>query len=201
MGNNIDKNSLISGLVEAAAKPIIEAKNYWHESIFNVLRGKRQTVETDEEYIVLLKAEIIYIKKLWNKELDVIDEWAGKGEIPEPEKINQIILEIEKDSETEVKDNKIMFKNGKNLDKNDLNFIERYNSIGDLSERIKAIHEDYIYLRIRDYITLNIYQFISQNEEIAETIFKDSPKESTQRIADLTSNYADICMYPDLDDN
>lgn len=193
--NESNKQEFISGLVEAAARPILEAKSYWYQSIYNILRGKKENVENDIEYITLLKADIIYLKKLWNKELDVIFQWGENGTIPESDKINEIILTIEDDSETEVVDGKIVFKNGKSLDKVDLEFIERYNSIQDLKGRTSALHEDYIYLKIRDYITLNIYQFLSQNQEMVEGLFRNNPKETTQKIADLVSNYADMCMY------
>lgn len=193
--NESNKQEIISGMLEAAARPILEAKSYWYQSIYNILRSKKDNIESDIDYITLLKADIIYLKKLWNKELDVIFQWGQNGKIPESDKINEIILQIENDSETEVKDGKIVFKNGKNLDKVDLEFIERYNIIQDLNARASALHEDYIYLKIRDYITLNVYQFLSENKNIAEGLFRNSPKETTQRIADLASNYADMCMY------
>lgn len=197
--NESNKQELISGMVEAAARPILEAKSYWYQSIYNILRSKKENIESDIDYITLLKADIIYLKKLWNKELDVIFQWGQDGKIPESDKINEIILQIENDSETEVKDGRIVFKNGKNLDKVDLEFIERYNAIQDLNGRASALHEDYIYLKIRDYITLNIYQFLSENKNIAEGLFRNSPKETTQRIADLASNYADMCMYNNIE--
>lgn len=197
--NEKNKQSVISGMVEAAARPIMEAKSYWYQSVLNVLRGKKQNLKTEDEYILLLKADIIALKKLWNKELDVIYEWGQNCQIPDHDKINEIISQIENDSETEVNNGKIIFKNGKGLDKNSLEFIERYNAIQDINEKIRALHEDYIYLKIRDYITLNIYQFLSANENIVDGLFKDNPKETTQGIGDLVSNYADICMYDDVD--
>lgn len=197
--NESNKQEIISGMVEAAARPILEAKSYWYQSIYNILRSKKENIESDIDYITLLKADIIYLKKLWNKELDVIFQWGQNGKVPESDKINEIILQIENDSETEVKDGKIVFKNGKNLDKVDLEFIERYNAIQDLNGRASALNEDYIYLKIRDYITLNVYQFLSENKNIAEGLFRNSPKETTQRIADLASNYADMCMYNNIE--
>ncbi|MBV7271881.1 hypothetical protein JMF89_07815 [Clostridiaceae bacterium UIB06] len=198
--NEKNKQNVISALVEAAARPILEAKSYWYQSIYNVLRGKKQNTKTEDEYITLLKSDIISLKKLWNRELDVIYSWAENHTIPESDKINEAILKIENDSETEVCDGKIRFKNGEGLDKNVLEFIERYNAIQDEDGRIRALHEDYIYLKIRDYITLNIYQFLSENKQISEGLFKDDPKDTVQRIGDLTSNYADMCMYDDVDD-
>ncbi len=190
-----NKNDLISQLVEVSAKPIMTAKKYWHESIYNVLKGKRENVKDDNEYIIYLKSELIYFRKLWNNELNVIYSWASEGEIPEPSEINNIIVYIENYSETCVEKGKLKFKNGKELDKNDLTFIERYTSIKDAAERIASMEEDYLYFRIRDYITLNIYQFLSQNKEIGENLLKDNSKETIQRIADLVSNFGDMCMY------
>lgn len=202
MGNDSNnKNNLIAELVENGARPVLSAKSYWYESIFNTLKGKKENTKNNEEYSLILKAEIIYLKKLWNRELDVIHEWGKNARIPEVDEINAIIQEIEEESKTEVVNGKILFKNGKNLDKNDLVFIERYNVITDLNERIMALQEDYIYVKIRDYITLNVYQFISHNQELAIDLFKDNPEETTQRIGDLASNYADICMFPDMDEN
>lgn len=202
MGNSgINKNDLILELVEKGARPILSAKSHWYESIFNILREKKENTQNDEGYCLILKAEILYLKKLWNRELDVIFEWGQNAQVPEVDEINAIIEKIEKESETEVLNGKIVFKNGKSLDKNDLSFIERYNAITDLNERVRALQEDYIYLKIRDYITLNVYQFISQNQEFVMELFKENPKETTQRIGDLASNYADICMFPDMDEN
>lgn len=202
MGNNgTNKDDLIAELVELGAKPIMSAKSYWYESILNILREKKEKTQNNEEYSLVLKAEIVYLKKLWNRELDVIYQWGEDACIPEHEEINNIILNMEKECETHIVDGKILFKSGKNLDKNDLTFIERYNIISDLNERIRALQEDYIYLRIRDYITLNVYQFISENKGLAVDLFKDKPKETTQRIGNLASNYADICMYPDMDED
>lgn len=198
--NEKNKQEVISAIAEAAARPIIEAKSFWHQSILNELRGKRQNTKTEDEYITLLKADIIYLKKLWNRELDVIYEWAENCEIPEHDKINEAIEQIENESKTEICNGKILFKNGKGLDKNSLEFIERYNAIQDTNGRIIALHEDYMYLKIRDYITLNIYQFLSGSKQIAEGIFKDNPKETVQKIGDLTSNYSDMCMYNDIDE-
>lgn len=202
MGNDIDnKNIIITELVENGAKPILSAKSHWYESIFNTLRAKKEKTQNNEEYSLILKAEILYLKKLWNRELDVIHEWGQNAKVPEVDEINSIIEKIEEESKTEVVNGKVMFKNGKGLDKNDLAFIERYNAITDVNERIRGLQEDYIYLKIRDYITLNVYQYISQNEELIMELFKDNPKETTQKIGDLASNYADICMFPDMDEN
>lgn len=197
--NEKNKQIVMSAIVEAAARPIMEAKSYWYQSIYNILRGKKQNTKNEDEYITLLKADIISLKKLWNKELDVIYDWAENRAIPEADKINEAILQIENDSETEVYDGKIRFKNGEGLDRNILEFIERYNAIQDIDGRIRALHEDYIYLKIRDYITLNVYQFLAQNTETSEGLFKDNPKETVQRIGDLSSNYADMCMYDSED--
>jgi len=199
--NGDNKNNFIAELVESAARPILSAKSHWHESIFNILKAKKENTENNEEYSLILKAEILYLKKLWNRELDIIHEWGQNARVPEVDEINAIIEKIEEESKTEVVNGKVKFKNGKGLDKNDLAFIERYNVITDLDERIRGLQEDYIYLRIRDYITLNVYQFISQNQELVMELFKDDPKETTQRIGDLASNYADICMFPDMDEN
>ena len=202
MGNDSNnKNNLIAELVELGARPIMSAKSYWYESIFNILRGKKEKTQNNEEYSLILKADILYLKRLWNKELDVIHEWGQNSHIPETDEINTIILEMEKECETDIVDGKILFTNGKSLNKDELAFSERYNIISDLNERIRALQEDYIYLRIRDYITLNVYQFISENKELAIGLFKDSAKETTQRIADLASNYADMCMYSGIDEN
>ncbi|KZL94295.1 hypothetical protein [Clostridium magnum] len=196
-----NKNDLIVELVEKGAQPILSAKSQWYESIFNILSRKKENTENNEEYSLVLKAEIVYLKRLWNKELDVIHEWGQNAQVPEVDEINAIIEKIEEESKTEVVNGKVVFKNGKNLDKNDLAFIERYNTIPDLDERIVGLQEDYIYLKIRDYITLNVYQFISQNQELVIELFKENPKETTQIIGDLASNYADICMFPDMDEN
>lgn len=202
MGNSgINKNDLIAELVEKGAQPILSAKSHWYESIFNILKRKKENIQNDEEYCLILKAEILYLKKLWNRELDVIFEWGQNAQVPEVDEINAIIEKIEEESKTEVLNGKVVFKSGKGLDKNDLDFIERYNAITDLNGRISGLEEDYIYLKIRDYITLNVYQFISQNQELVISLFKDNPKETTQLIGDLASNYADICMFPDMDED
>lgn len=201
MGNNsISKSDLIVELVEKGAQPILSAKSHWYESVFNTLKRKKENVQNDEEYSLVLKSEIVYLKKLWNRELDIIHEWGQNAKIPEVDEINAIIEKIEEESKTEVVNGKVVFKNGKNLDKRDLDFIERYNAIPDLNDRIIGLQEDYIYLKIRDYITLNVYQFISQNEEFVMELFKENPRETTQVIGDLASNYADMCMFPDMDE-
>lgn len=202
MGNDSNnKNNLIAEIVENGAKPILSAKSNWYESIFNALKAKKENTQNNEEYSLILKAEILYLKKLWNRELDVIHEWGQNAKVPEVDEINAIIEKIEEESKTEIVNGKVMFKNGKGLDKNDLDFIERYNALADINGRITGLQEDYIYLKIRDYITLNVYQFISQNEELVMELFKDNPKETTQMIGDLASNYADMCMFPDIDEN
>lgn len=195
------KIDLMSELVEVSAKPIMSAKIYWHESIYNILREKSENVKTEEEYVNVLKSELLYLRKLWNRELDTIYEWGQKGEMPEVEETNEIILQMENECGVNILDGKIVFKDGKNLNKNDLQFIERYTSIPNIKDRIKALQEDYIYLKIRDYITLNIYQFLSQNRELIVDLFKNEPKETTQRIADLVCNIADICTYPDIEND
>lgn len=192
-----DKTEIISELVELSAKPVITAKNYWHESIYNILRGKKEKIKGEKEYSVYLQAELIYFRNLWNKQLDIMYAWGKEEKIPEPSKINDIIAYMEQQSETIIENGKIMFKDGKNLDKDDLAFIERYTSITELTQRIIALEEDYLYFKIRDYITLNVYQFISHNEELAVDLLKGNTKETVQRIADLISNFADVCMYID----
>ncbi len=195
---NKDKNKLVSELVELSASPILTAKNYWHESIYNTLKDKKENANSEKEYAVYLEAELIYFRSLWNNELDVIYAWGKEGKIPEAEEINNIIAYMEEQSATFVENEKIVFKNGKGLDKNNLTFIERYTSIPELTQKIIALEEDYLYFKLRDYITLNIYQFIANNEEVAESLLKDDTKETVQKIADLVSNFADICMYIDL---
>ncbi|AKA70024.1 hypothetical protein [Clostridium scatologenes] len=192
-----DKTEIISELVELSAKPVITAKNYWHESIYNILRDKKEKVKGEKEYSVYLQAELIYFRNLWNKQLDIMYAWGKEEKIPEPSKINDIIAYMEQQSETIIENGKITFKDGKNLDKDDLAFIERYTSITELPERIIALEEDYLYFKIRDYITLNVYQFISHNEELSVDLLKGNTKETVQRIADLISNFADVCMYID----
>lgn len=192
-----DKTEIISELVELSAKPVITAKNYWHESIYNILRDKKEKVKDEKEYSVYLQTELIYFRNLWNKQLDIMYAWGKEEKIPDPSKINDIIAYMEQQSETIIENGKIMFKDGKNLDKNDLAFIERYTSITELTQRIIALEEDYLYFKIRDYITLNVYQFISHNEELAVDLLKGNTKETVQRLADLISNFADVCMYID----
>ncbi|WPC40799.1 hypothetical protein [Clostridium sp. JS66] len=194
---NKDKNEIISELVELSAKPIVTAKSYWHESIYNTLRDKKEKIKEVKEYSIYLEAELIYFRSLWNKELDFMYAWGKEEKIPEPGKINDIIVYMEQQSETSIENEKIIFKSGKSLDKNDLAFIERYTSITELPQRIIALEEDYLYFKIRDYITLNVYQFISHNEELAIDLLKGDTKETVQRIADLISNFADVCMYID----
>lgn len=195
-----NKNEIISELVLAAAKPVLGAKNYWHQSIYNTLKSKKEIINDDKEYELYLKSELIYFRKLWNNELDLIYNWAEKGKIPEPGEINNSIEYIENQSETCIEDGKIKFKNGKNMDKNDLTYIERYTAIPELGGRIAALEEDNLYSKIRDYITLNVFQFISHNEEFVINLLKSDSKETVQRIADLVANFADICMYPDLNE-
>lgn len=194
---NKDKSGIISELVELSARPVLTAKSYWHESIYNTLRDKKENAKDEKEYSIYLEAELIYFRTLWSKELDFMYAWGKEEKIPEPGKINDIIVYIEQQSETSIENEKIMFKSGKSLDKNDLAFIERYTSIAELPQRIGALEEDYLYFKIRDYITLNVYQFISHNEELAIDLLKDDTKETVQRIADLISNFADVCMYID----
>lgn len=196
-----NKDDIISQLVEVASEPLLNAKQYWKESIYNVIKVKKESIDNDKEYADYLKSELIYFRKLWNSEVDAIYSWGKEGKIPEALEINNIIVYIESQAETCVENGKIKLKNGKNLDKDDLIFIERYTSIPDLEHRIIALEEDYLYFRIRDYITLNIYQFLSQNQELGEKLLKNDTKETIQRIANLVSNFADICMYDTEHDN
>ncbi|NMM65580.1 hypothetical protein HBE96_23670 [Clostridium sp. P21] len=200
MEKSSEKNEIISELVELAAKPVVTAKNYWHESIYNTLKQKKENVNSEKEYSIYLQSRLIYFRSLWNNELDIIYAWGKQAKIPGPEEINNVINYIEEQSETCIENGKIIFKNGKNLDKNDLAFVERYTSISELTQRISALEEDYLYFKIRDYITLNVYQFISHNEEVAKDLLKDNTKETVQKIADLVSNFGDVCMYIDLED-
>ncbi|MHC6179506.1 hypothetical protein ACYUJ6_06560 [Clostridium sp. JNZ X4-2] len=196
----MDNFELLSELVEVSAKPILKAKNYWHESIFNTLRIKRKSAENNQGYALVLKADIISIRRLWQKQLEVIENWAKEGKLPETEEIDNIITDIENESKTEVLGKKVVFKNGDLLNKEDLNFIERYNSIVNLNERIASMEEDYLYCRIRDYIILNLYQFLAENREMALNILKGDAAKKIKEISDLISKYADSCMYMDLEE-
>lgn len=196
----MDNFELLSELVEVSAKPILKAKNYWQESIFNTLRIKRKSAENNQAYALVLKADIISIRRLWQKQLEVIENWAKEEKLPETEEIANIIADIEDESRTEVTDKKVVFKNGDLLNKEDLNFIERYNSIGSLNERIASMEEDYLYCRIRDYIILNLYQFLAENREMALNILKGDPDKKIKEISDLISKCADSCMYIDLEE-
>ncbi|MEY7999510.1 hypothetical protein AB8U03_04725 [Clostridium sp. Mt-5] len=196
----MDNFELLSELVEVSAKPILKAKNYWQESIFNTLRIKRKSAENNQAYALVLKADIISIRRLWQKQLEVIENWAKEEKLPETEEIANIIADIEDESRTEVTDKKVVFKNGDLLNKEDLNFIERYNSIGNLNERIASMEEDYLYCRIRDYIILNLYQFLAENREMALNILKGDPDKKIKEISDLISKCADSCMYIDLEE-
>lgn len=196
----MDNFELLSELVKVSAKPILKAKNYWQESIFNTLRMKRKSAEDNQAYALVLKADIISIRRLWQKQLEIIENWAKEEKLPETEEIANIIADIEDESKTEVTDKKVIFKNGDLLNKEDLNFIERYNSIGSLNERIASMEEDYLYCRIRDYIILNLYQFLAENREMALNILKGDPDKKIKEISDLTSKCADSCMYIDLEE-
>lgn len=197
----MDKSELLSELVEVSAKPIVQAKNYWHESIFNTLREKRKSSKDIEDYALELKADIVSVKKLWDEQMKVIENWALDEKIPEVDQISSTIENMENECKTAVLDKKVVFKNGNSLNKDELNYIERYNSIKNLNERIASMEEDYLYLRIRDYIVLNLYQFLTENREMALNVLKGDTDKKMRSISDLICKAADSCMYIDLEED
>ncbi|PRR86490.1 hypothetical protein CLLU_05880 [Clostridium luticellarii] len=197
----MDKSELLSELVEVSAKPIVQAKNYWHESIFNTLREKRKSSKDIEDYALELKADIVSVKKLWDEQMKVIENWALDEKIPEVDQISSTIENMENECKTAVLDKKVVFKNGNSLNKDELNYIERYNSIKNLNERIASMEEDYLYLRIRDYIVLNLYQFLAENREMALNVLKGDTDKKMRSISDLICKAADSCMYIDLEED
>lgn len=197
----MDKLTLLDELVEVAAKPVLQVRSYWHASVYNVLKSKRDSINDDNKYFLELKADILSIKQLWKEELSTICSWGKKQYMPSTSKINEIISNMENKCETEVLNGKAVFKNGDKPDKEDLEFLERYSSIKDVKERIACMEEDYLYCRIRDYIVLNIYQFLSQNGEFAINILKDNTDEVMKRMSDLISKYADMGMYADMEED
>ncbi|OAA83382.1 hypothetical protein [Clostridium ljungdahlii] len=173
----MDKLTLLDELVEVAAKPVLQSRNYWHASVYNVLKAKKDSINDDNKYFLELKADILSIKRLWKEELDTLHSWGKKQDMPSTSEISETISNMESKCETEVLNGKAVFKNGDEPDKDDLQFLERYSSIKNINERLTCMEEDYLYCRIRDYIVLNIYQFLSQNMEFAINILKDDTDE------------------------
>ncbi len=197
----MDKRTLLDELVEVSAKPVLQARNYWHASVYNILKAKKDSINDDNKYFLELKADILSIKRLWKEELDTLYSWGKKQDMPSTSEISETISNMEKKCETEVLNGKAVFKNGDEPDKEDLEFLERYVSIKDINERITYMEEDYLYCRIRDYIVLNIYQFLSENREFAIDILKDDTNEVIKRMSDLISKYADSAMYVDMEED
>ena len=197
----MDKRTLLDELVEVSAKPVLQARNYWHASVYNILKAKKDSINDDNKYFLELKADILSIKRLWKEELDTLYSWGKKQDMPSTSEISETISNMEKKCETEVLNVKAVFKNGDEPDKEDLEFLERYVSIKDINERITYMEEDYLYCRIRDYIVLNIYQFLSEYREFAIDILKDDTNEVIKRMSDLISKYADSAMYVDMEED
>ncbi|ADK14247.1 MULTISPECIES: hypothetical protein [Clostridium] len=197
----MDKITLLDELVEVSAKPVLQARNYWHASVYNVLKAKKDSINDDNNYFLELKADILSIKRLWREELDTLHSWGKKQDMPSTSEISETISNMEKKCETEVLNGKVVFKNGDEPDKDDLQFLERYSSIKNINERLTCMEEDYLYCRIRDYIVLNIYQFLSENREFAINILKDDTDEVIIRMSDLISKYADRGMYADMEED
>ncbi|WP_294183932.1 hypothetical protein [uncultured Clostridium sp.] len=195
----MDRSEFLSELVEVSAKPIFQAKNYWHKSVYDTLETRKKAAGKIENYESTLKAGIVSMKKLWAKHLKMMEKWAQNGKIPGTDEMGKAIENIERESETEVSKGRVVFKNGDKLNGDELDFIERYSSIENLNERIIYMEEDYLYLRIRDYIILNLYQFLAQNEEMSNNILKWGAHGSIKELFDLISKYADRCMYTDLE--
>ncbi|AZV56180.1 hypothetical protein [Clostridium sp. AWRP] len=197
----MDKITLLDELVEVAAKPVLQVRNYWHASVYNVLKAKKDSINDDNKYFLELKADILSIKRLWKEELDTLHSWGKKQDMPSTSEISETISNMESKCETEVLNGKAVFKNGDEPDKDDLQFLERYSSIKNINERLTYMEEDYLYCRIRDYIVLNIYQFLSQNGEFAINILKDDTDEVIKKMSDLISKYADRGMYADMEED
>ena len=197
----MDKITLLDELVEVAAEPVLQARNYWHASVYNILKAKKDSINDDNKYFLELKADILSIKRLWKEELDTLYSWGKKQDMPSTSEISETISNMEKKCETEVLNGKAVFKNGDEPDKDDLKFLERYSSIKNINERVTCMEEDYLYCRIRDYIVLNIYQFLSENREFAIDILKDDTNEVIKRMSDLISKYADSAMYVDMEED
>ncbi|CAB1243317.1 conserved hypothetical protein [Clostridiaceae bacterium BL-3] len=195
----MDKSELLSELVEVSARPIFQAKNYWHKSVYSTLEARRKAAKESENYALALKADIVSIKRLWEKQLKVIEKWARDEKIPDTDEIGRTIENIERESKTEIMGNKIIFENEDKLNRDELDFIERYSSIEDLNERIASMEEDYLYFRIRDYIILNLFQFLEENREMALSILSGNVPQNVEKISDLICKHANRCMYIDLE--
>ena len=169
--------------------------------MYNVLKAKKDSINDNNKYFLELKADILSIKRLWKEELYTLHSWGKKQDMPSTSEISETISNMEKKCETEVLNGKAVFKNGDEPDKDDLKFLERYSSIKNINERVTCMEEDYLYCRIRDYIILNIYQFLSQNREFAINILKDDTDEVIKKMSDLISKYADRGMYADMEED
>lgn len=108
----MDNYKLLSDLVEASTKPILDAKGYWQTSIVNVLKAKREEFGDLNAYSLELKADIVYIMTVWRKQRKVIYDWVEKSALPSVIEVSSMLSDIDNTSKTEVVDGDVVLKSG-----------------------------------------------------------------------------------------
>lgn len=190
----MDNYKLLSELVEASTKPILNAQGYWQTSILNVLKAKREEYTDLKEYSLQLKSDIVYIITVWKKQREVIYDWVEKSALPPVMEISGMLSNIENSSETVVLNGDVVLKSGENLTGSALNIVKKYNCIEDINKRIMLMEREYFYCRVKDNIILNVYQFIWENGELGAEIVRECTRDVVDRICDLISRCADECL-------
>ncbi|MFL0196480.1 hypothetical protein ACJDU8_13075 [Clostridium sp. WILCCON 0269] len=190
----MDNFNLLSDMVEASTKPILDSTGYWQTSILNVLKAKREEAKDINTYTLELKADIVYIMTVWKKQRDIIYTWVEKSELPPMMEINDILTDIENKSETEVVNGKVVLKTGERLNENALNVAKKYNFIENINKRAELMEREYFYCRIRDNIILNVYQFLWEHGELADEVVRECSIETVDKVSNLISRCADECI-------
>ncbi|WP_333887082.1 hypothetical protein [Clostridium sp.] len=190
----MDNYKLLSDLVEASTKPILNAKGYWQTSIVNVLKAKREEFGDLNDYSLELKADIVYIMTVWRKQRKVIYDWVEKSALPSVMEVSSMLSEIDNTSKTEVLSGDVVLKSGEPLGDDAANIVKKYNCIENMNKRVMLMEREYFYCRIRDNILLNVYQFIWENGELGAEVVRDCTKETVDKVADLISRCAYECV-------
>ncbi|MGM0379178.1 MAG: hypothetical protein ACQEQE_05480 [Bacillota bacterium] len=154
--------------------------NYKMKKMLINIKSRSRTLETYQNFLIRNIISFIY-KQSYS--IDLISSWINCNKYPNSKKTKKIIKEIKKECITYNENNKIKFKNNKNIEKNIYKKIICYKN-----EPLNELEYNYNYYKLKNHFLFNILLIISQNKSETKNLLTEINYFKAQQILDKQSN-------------
>lgn len=173
--------NLISKIDKVCCKKIVE-KDKWKHKVKNILLAERIKKNKDKDYILTIKAAVIFNNTMWNEINILVENIIRFKKGMEKERLYEKIKSIQIESNLTHKEI-IRHTNGKELNQSEIEILKTYDNLSSL-DLIKKLEADFIYSYTKLEVAYNLIGLLGNNPNILRKLFEYNPSAITNKIFD-----------------